>query len=111
MLVLTTIPLDFDVDAFSGALLTERLAACVSVFPPMVSTYRWHGRVESASERQVVIKTTRPRLDALERRIAALHPYEVPELLVVAVSGGGASYLSWLAGAVGEETDGVNGEP
>jgi len=110
LLVLTTIPLDFDADAFSGTLLAEHLAACVSVFPPMVSTYRWQGRVESASERQVVIKTTRPRLEALERRISELHPYELPELLVVAVSGG-ASYLAWLAGAVGEDIDGVNREP
>ena len=80
--------------------MTERLAACVSVFPPMASTYRWEGRTESANERQVVIKTTRARLDALERRIAELHPYEVPELLVLAVSGGGAGYLAWLEASV-----------
>lgn len=103
LLVLTTIPLDLDADAFSGALLAARLAACVSVFPPMVSTYRWQGQVESAGERQVVIKTTRPRLEALERRISELHPYDVPELLVLSVSGGGASYLAWLSAAVGED--------
>jgi periplasmic divalent cation tolerance protein len=100
VLVLTTIPLDFDADAFSGALLAEHLAACVSVFPPMLSTCRWR-HVESASERQVVIKTTRPRLEALERRLSQLHPYELPELIVLTVSGGGTSYLSWLAEEAG----------
>jgi periplasmic divalent cation tolerance protein len=101
VLVLTTIPLDLDPDAFSGSLLAEHLAACVSVFPPMLSTYRWQGKVESASERQVVIKTTRPRLEALERRLAELHPYELPELIVLTVSGGGTSYLAWLAEEAG----------
>lgn len=99
--VLTTIPVDLDAGRFSRSLLDERLAACVSVFPPMVSTYRWQGQVASSDERQVVIKTTTERLEDLQRRIAELHPYEVPELLVLSVSGGAAPYLAWLEGEVG----------
>jgi len=102
VLVLTTIPVDLDADGFAKALVDSRVAACVSVLAPMSSVYRWQGSVETASERQVVIKTTSARLDALERRIGELHPYEVPELLVVPVSGGGAAYLAWVAAEAGE---------
>jgi periplasmic divalent cation tolerance protein len=96
VLVLSTWPAEVDADAFAQTLVTERLAACVNLLPPMTSTYRWQGRVESANERQVVIKTTRGRVDDLLARMAALHPYEVPELLVLPVSGGGAAYLAWI---------------
>jgi len=101
VLVLTTLPLELDADAFAHTLVAERLAACVSVLPPMSSTYRWQGTIESASERQTLVKTTTGCLEALERRIANLHPYEVPEVLVLPVSGGAASYLAWLGGEVG----------
>jgi periplasmic divalent cation tolerance protein len=105
VVVLTTIPADLDAEAFVRALLADRLAACVSVLPPMVSTYWWQGHVESATERQVVLKTTRERLDGLERRLVELHPYDVPELLVLPVSGGSARYLEWI----GAETTGDRG--
>ena len=77
-------------------LVAERLAACVSVLPIMRSIYRWQGAVERAEESQLVIKTTRGALEALEARIGALHPYEVPEFLVLAVDDGGRRYLEWV---------------
>lgn len=109
VLVLTTIPLDLDADRFARALVTERLAACVSVLAPMASTYHWQGTVESATERQVVMKTTAGRVAALEARVAELHPYDVPELLVVPLSGGGDGYLDWVVGEVrGEKVKSEN---
>lgn len=96
VLVLTTWPATADPAAFASALVEERLAACVNVMPEMDSTYRWQGRIERERERQVFIKTTAARLDALERRIGELHPYEVPELLVLEVSTGGGAYLAWV---------------
>lgn len=96
VIVLTTLPAAADAEAFARALVGERLAACVNLLPPMHSIYRWQGAVQSEAERQLVMKTWRDRLPALELRLKALHPYEVPELLVVETAGGSAAYLEWL---------------
>ncbi|RPJ64896.1 MAG: divalent-cation tolerance protein CutA [Acidobacteria bacterium] len=97
LLVLTTWPANADPTAFATTLVEERLAACVNLLPAMDSIYRWQGRVERERERQIIIKTTRGRLEALKLRIHALHPYEVPELLAVPIADGGEAYLAWLA--------------
>jgi periplasmic divalent cation tolerance protein len=98
-LVLTTWPADRDVDAFAQGLVTARLAACVHVLPAGASTYRWQGAVESAREHQVIVKTTRAALAALEAQVRAAHPYELPEWLVVEVTAGEA-YGDWLRDSV-----------
>jgi len=98
VIVLTTFPAEGDVEQLAAALVEERLAACVNVFP-VRSIYTWKGQVELADERQLVIKTSAPRLGDLEERIRALHPYEVPEFLVLPIQAGSVSYLSWLAEA------------
>lgn len=98
ILVLTTIPPDEALaDRLARTLVTERLAACVSVLPPMQSTYRWKEEVEHAAERQVVIKTTPARLADLERALTRLHPYELPELIVLPVSRSSPAYAAWVA--------------
>ena len=95
-IVLTTMPDDPRADELARTLVTERLAACVNVHGPMSSTYRWKQTVEREVERQLVIKTTADRVAALERRLRELHPYEVPELLVVPIEGGSDKYLQWV---------------
>ena len=95
IIVLTTYPSDKDADGLAAALVEERLAACVNILPSMKSIYAWKGAVERADERQLVIKTTTDRLDALEARLRGLHPYEVPEFIVIPVEAG-ADYSSWL---------------
>jgi periplasmic divalent cation tolerance protein len=97
VLVLSTAPDDDRAEQWARTLVDERLAACVNVHAPMVSVYRWQGRVERDSERQIVIKTTRDRLPALEARINELHTYELPEFVVVAVDQGSAAYLAWVS--------------
>ena len=101
MLILTTMPDDDRADTLARTLVEERLAACANVHGPMQSTYRWKGRIEREAERQLVIKTTRERVAALEHRLRALHPYELPEFLVVAAEGGADAYLEWVASEVG----------
>ena len=101
LIVLTTLGADADALALARTLIDERVAACVNVLPPMTSVYHWQGRVEQAQEQQLVIKTTAGQLPRLKVRLAALHPYEVPELLVVPVSDGSEAYLAWLRDAVG----------
>ena len=100
VLVLTTWPAGSDPAPVAVTLVEERLAACVNLLSPMESVFRWEGRVERAHERQVVMKTTRERVDALLARVKSLHPYDVPELLVLPVAGGGAAYLEWVAQSV-----------
>ena len=101
VIVLTTVPTDEVGDSLARTLVSERLAACVNVLPAMTSTYRWEGKVEQASERQLVIKTTHESIDRLKSRLAELHPYDVPELIVLAVTDGGERYLEWLKQSVG----------
>ena len=96
VLVLTTFPADGDAEKLAATLVEERLAACVNILPPMQSIYRWQGKVERASERQLVIKTSLGRLRALEKRVVELHPYEVPEFLALMIDKTGSDYLSWL---------------
>lgn len=103
VIVLTTWPADRDAAELARPLVEERLAACVNVLPPMRSFYRWEGRVQADDERQVIVKTTAARVDALEARLSELHPYEVPEFLVVRVESGSEAYLTWLAGSVGRD--------
>ena len=95
VLVLTTFPED-GADTLAIALVEERLAACVNVLEPMRSIYRWKGRVETTVERQVLIKTRAANVAALEVRVKELHPYDVPEFLVLAIEGGSHAYLAWL---------------
>jgi periplasmic divalent cation tolerance protein len=100
VLVFSTAPAapgDDTAEQIARTLIDERLAACVNVHEPMVSIYRWKGVVEKDNERQLVIKTTRAALPALEKRLRELHPYELPELIVVAASGGSDAYLDWVA--------------
>ena len=97
VVVLTTLPPEFDVEALARRLLEARLVACVSVLPRMRSIYRWQGAVEAADEHQVMLKTRRGRLADLEVALAEAHPYDVPELLVVPVTGGLPGYLRWVA--------------
>ena len=97
VLVLTTLPADADAASFAEALVSARLAACVNLLPPMESVYRWQGSVERETERQVIVKTTLPRVDALWQRVRELHPYEVPEFVVIPIVDGNQAYLQWIA--------------
>ena len=90
-----TVGTEADGLAIARTLVDERLAACVTVLPPMTSVYRWKGQVEQEREHQLVMKTTRDRVPALEARLRAIHPYELPECLVLDASGA-AAYLAWI---------------
>jgi periplasmic divalent cation tolerance protein len=103
-IVLSTFPTDQEPATLARTLVEERLAACVNVLPAMQSIYRWEGRIEHASEHQLVIKTSTERVAALTRRLAELHPYEVPEILVLSVEGGGDAYLAWVAASTGTDS-------
>lgn len=96
VLILTTVPLGNRGDEIARTLVEERLAACVNVLPAMTSFYRWRGAIEREEERQVVIKTTQDRVEAVRVRLAALHSYELPEFVVMPVTDGSPGYLEWV---------------
>ena len=96
VLVLTTLPADADATAFATALVEGRLAACVNLLAPMQSVYRWQGQIEQDTERQLIVKTARDRVDALWQRVREMHPYDVPEFVVLPIVDGNEAYLRWL---------------
>jgi periplasmic divalent cation tolerance protein len=100
LLCYCTCPDAASAQAIAGTLVGERLAACVNRLPGVASTYRWQGEVTTDSEELLLIKTTAARFEALKARLLALHPYELPELVVVPVEGGHAAYLDWVRTSV-----------
>jgi periplasmic divalent cation tolerance protein len=96
VIILTTVPADGLGDRIARVLVDEQLAACVNVLPPMSSTYRWRGAVETESEQQVAIKTRASLADLVMARVRELHTYELPELLVLNVAAGSDRYLQWV---------------
>ena len=116
VIVLSTLPPGGETARLAGILVEERLAACVNLLPPMTSTYRWAGAVETATEHQVVVKTTRARVAALWERLRALHPYDVPEFVVLPIVDGNDAYLKWIGESTGQEAptevpEGSNRDP
>lgn len=80
------------------AVVERRLAACVNVArSPVESFYTWKGKLESAREHLLIIKTTAARLPELEREVKRLHSYDVPEFIALPITEGSPEYLSWLS--------------
>jgi periplasmic divalent cation tolerance protein len=96
VVALSTVGSAEDAERIARALVERRLAACVNVVPGLVSLYRWKGKVERDEERLLVIKTRVERVDALRQALLELHPYELPELVVLNVGAGHAAYLAWI---------------
>lgn len=98
--VLATFP-DANVAArIARTLVEERLAACINLVPGVRSIYQWQGAVEESAELLGLIKTTAAGVPELIARLVELHPYDVPEAIVLEISDGHAPYLAWLAGEV-----------
>jgi periplasmic divalent cation tolerance protein len=107
LLIFTNLPDEASAQALATALVSDRLAACVNIFAPCRSTYRWQGVIENAQEVPVLIKTSATRYAALEAAIRAHHPYELPEIIAVPVAHGLPDYLSWVAAeTLSEHADG-----
>jgi len=103
--VTTTLPDRALAERLAAQLVAERLAACAQVVGPVASAYRWEGRVETAEEWYCHLKTTDDRLPALRERLRRLHPYDVPEIVAVAIVDGDPVYLHWIRESVeGEGT-------
>lgn len=90
-----------EAERIATALVGERLAACVQILPA-TSLYRWRGKVERAEEHVLHIKTRAALAPAVEQRLQALHSHELPEILILPVTGGSAGYLAWVHAETGD---------
>jgi periplasmic divalent cation tolerance protein len=96
LLVLTNLPDRAAAERLAGALIEQRVAACVNILAPCKSVYRWKDAVQHDDEHPVLIKTSAERYAALEAAIRAVHPYELPEIIAVPVERGLPAYLAWV---------------
>jgi periplasmic divalent cation tolerance protein len=94
--VVTTTAEKKDADALAKAVLDKRLAACVQVSGPIDSSYWWNGRLESAREWTVTMKTRRDLYPNLEKLLLATHPYDQPEIIATPIVEISPGYLKWL---------------
>ena len=97
IVVLVTCGSAKEADRLAEALLEKRLAACANILQtPVKSIYRWKGRVETAKEFLLLIKTSRANFLALSRQIEKLHSYDTPEIIALPITAGSPEYLRWL---------------
>lgn len=96
LLVITTVGENFDARRLAATLVDERLAACVNIVPNLFSTYRWNGKTTGDHEQLLILKTSDERVDALRERLLAIHPYRVPEFVVIAIDRVEGPYRDWL---------------
>lgn len=97
VLIISNFPDQKTATLLAEALVEQRLAACVNVLSPCVSIYRWQGKIESAGEVPVLIKTRKQHYGRVEQLIKMMHPYELPEVIMVPITGGLPAYLQWIA--------------
>jgi periplasmic divalent cation tolerance protein len=97
ILVITNLPSRDAALKLAHKLIEARLAACVNVMAECTSVYRWKGKIETAPEVPLFIKTLKAHFPQLEQMVRQYHPYELPELIAVPISDGLKAYLDWLA--------------
>ena len=100
--LLTTLPSSAVAQSVAETLVQERLAACVNVLPGVRSIYEWQGQLANDAEVLCVVKTQRNRVAALAQRLQELHPYEVPEVVVLGAEAASLAYWQWLRTATNE---------
>ena len=97
LLVVTNCPDEETANAIALAVVEAGLAACVNILPRVQSIYRWQGKIESATEIPLLIKSTAGLYPALQAAIVERHPYDVPEIIALPIARGLPAYLNWVA--------------
>ena len=96
LLALSTFPDRETAQRIANQLVTEKFAACANILPAVESIYRWKGKIESGNEALVFFKLSEDRQSAFQEKLRSLHPYEVPEIIFVPITGGLPEYLRWV---------------
>lgn len=97
LLVLTNCPEQSIAETIAHAVVASGQAACVNILMPCQSVYRWQGRIETATEIPLLIKSTAENYTALEKIICQHHPYAVPEIIALPITQGLPAYLQWIS--------------
>ena len=100
VIVLTTVGASFDARAMARDLVERRLVACVNIVDRINSIYRFQGKIEDDSEQLLVMKTVDTRVGELKEAVFAVHPYDVPEFVIVAIDRIEGPYRDWLVDSV-----------
>ncbi|MGE5259566.1 MAG: divalent-cation tolerance protein CutA [Actinomycetota bacterium] len=101
VLIYTTLPTLDAAKRLGEALVAAKLAACVNMFPGMISIFEWKGVREEADEVAMIIKSREGLVDQVLMETKRLHPYELPALLVIPTEGGNAEYCDWIVSETG----------
>jgi len=102
-LVLVTTPNLKTSEKLSKGLVKTKLAACVNRIPGLKSRYWWKGKIETASEELLLIKTTQPKLHRLTQWVQANHPYTICEVIAFPITAGSKTYLKWISNSINSE--------
>ena len=97
LLALSTFPDRETAQRISNQLITEKFAACANILPGIESIYRWKEKIETGNETLVIFKLSEDRQSAFQEKLRSLHPYEVPEIILVPITTGLPEYLRWVA--------------
>ena len=101
--VFTTTEKKEDAEKIARVLVEKRLAGCIQIVGPIVSTYWWKGNVETAEEWLCFVKSKKALYEELEKAIREIHPYETPEIIAMPVVTGSKDYLEWLSNELKKE--------
>jgi uncharacterized protein involved in tolerance to divalent cations len=100
IVVFITASNDAEAERIAGALVEERLAACVNVGPGCRSFYRWDGALQQDQEVLMIVKSNHSSFPELEKRVVELHSYDVPEVIAVDLTGISTGYLAFLKDSI-----------
>lgn len=99
-IVLTNTGSEQEARKIARALVERKLAACVNIVAGVESTYWWQGKVETAREWVLIIKTVRNKFESIRDAIGELHSYDLPECIAITIEDGSKEYLNWIADSV-----------
>ena len=85
-----------EAEKVAGRLLAEKKAACVNIIAGVESRYWWKGKIGSAKEYLLIVKSSSDKLEGMIQMVKGIHSYEVPEIIALSVAGGSTDYLKWM---------------
>lgn len=100
VLAMTTYPNHSAAENAVVKFLETGLVACANITSILTSIFIWKGKITQANEVLVIMKTQKEKLVELENSVAASHPYEVPEFIVLPITHGSSKYLAWIDSAL-----------
>ncbi len=100
VICLITTPSKDTAEKIAATLVAQKLAACCSIITGITSIYTWEGKTQKAEEAQIIAKTRSECFQELADAVKALHPYQVPEIIMIPISAGLPAYLDWIDSSV-----------